>query len=374
MFTQYFDHLHDPRRNQGKLHRLDHILVITLSAIIAGADGWDDIATCARTKADWLTQRLQLKHGTPSADTLRRVIAVLDPDAFARGFLRWVEDVAQKTRGEVIAIDGKALRRSYDKDDPKAMLCMISAWASRQHLVLAQRQVEGKSNEITAIPALLDVLDLEGCIVTIDAMGTQTAIAEQIITQRADYVLALKRNHPALYEEVRAYFERVPRHRLAQVETTELGHGRKEVRRVWASSDVDWLAERSRWAGLRSLVEVEAERHEGEHLTSERRYYLSSLSADTREEAGVLLGAIRSHWGIENGVHWVLDVVFREDESRIRREHGGVNLSVLRHVALNLLRKNEARATPGSRRAMSLRMKRKRAGWDDKFLAEVVGF
>lgn len=374
MFSQYFDHLHDTRRAQGQLHRLDHLLTITLAAIIAGADGWDDIATFARTKADWLTERLHLKHGTPSADTFRRVIAAFDPDAFAQGFLRWIEHVAQKTRGEVIAIDGKALRRSYDKDDPKAMLHMISAWASHQHLVLAQRQVEGKSNEITAIPALLDVLDLAGCIVTIDAMGTQRAIAERIIERGGDYVLALKENQPALYEEVRGYFEQAPRDRLAYAETTDLGHGRKEVRRVWASPDVAWLAERSRWPGLRSIVELERARHEGERLTRERRYYLSSLPAGSGSDAEVVLDAIRSHWGIENEAHWVLDVVFREDESRIRRDHGGANMSVLRHVALNLLRKNEARATPGSRGAMSLRMKRKRAGWDEEFLAEVVGF
>ncbi|QXD13947.1 ISAs1 family transposase [Rhodocaloribacter litoris] len=366
-FIRYFDHLEDPRRDQGKRHRLEHVLVIALCAVVAGAEGWDDIATFAQAKVSWLTQRLDLKHGTPSGDTFRRVLAAICPEAFARGFVRWVEALAQQTAGEVIAIDGKTLRRSYDKDDPKAALHMISAWACEQHLVLAQEKVSAKSNEITAIPALLEVLDLEGCIVTLDAMGTQTEIAEAICAQGADYVLALKGNQGLLHREVRAYFEQGrTRHwramPVAYAERCDLGHGRKEVRRLWISTDVAWVPKAEAWRDLNSLVMVEHERHTQQGVSLERRFYISSL-ATTAEQ---MLDIIRSHWGIENQLHWVLDVVFREDESRIRRDHGGQNMAVVRQLALNLLRKDETKR-------LSLRMKRKRAGWDDAFLAQIVG-
>jgi predicted transposase YbfD/YdcC len=366
-FTDYFDHLDDPRRNQGKRHRLDHLLVMALCAVVAGADGWDDIATFAQAKADWLEERLDLKHGTPSGDTVRRVFAALCPEAFARGFVRWIEALAQKTAGEVIAIDGKTLRRSYEKDDPKAALHMISAWASEQHLVLAQEKVSDKSNEITAIPALLEVLDLEGCIVTLDAMGTQTQIAAQIREEGADYVLALKGNQGTLHRDVRSYFEEGRQRHwhampVAYAETCDLGHGRREVRRLWISTDTQWLPKAATWVDLSSIVMIEHERHTQSGMSREQRFYISSLEVEPHE----MLRIIRAHWGIENQVHWVLDVVFREDENRIRRDHGGQNMAVLRQLALNLLRKDETKR-------LSLRMKRKRAGWDDAFLADVVG-
>ena len=290
-FTRHFDHLEDPRRDQGKRHRLDHLLVIALCAVVAGADGWDEIATFARAKADWLGRHLACKHAPPSADTFRRVLASICPEAFRRGFLRWIEHVAKKTAGEVIAIDGKTLRRSYERDDPKAALHMISAWACEQHLVLAQEKVSDKSNEITAIPALLEVLDLEGCIVTLDAMGTQTEIAEQIREQDADYVLALKGNQGTLHQEVCAYFEQGRARGFAGMpvsyaESLDLGHGRKEVRRLWASSDVTWLPGHERWSALASMAMIEHERHSAQGVALERRYYISSL----RAEAEVLPG------------------------------------------------------------------------------------
>lgn len=368
MIADHFDHLQDTRRAQGRLHRLDHILTVALCAVVAGAEGWADIATFGHAKAEWLTRRLGLPHGPPSADTVRRVLSTIEPDAFAEGFARWVESVATKTAGEVVAIDGKALRHSYHKDDPQAMIHMVSAWASEQRLVLAQTVVDEKSNEITAIPRLLDVLDVSGCIVTIDAMGTQTGIAAQIRDQGADYVLALKGNQGALDADVRDYFETLRPTSTGAVcyaESTDVGHGRKDVRRLWASSDVAWLVQGGDWAGLKSLVMVESERHTDGGIARQRRYYITSLPADGPSDAARLLGAVRSHWGIENGVHWVLDVVFREDESRVRQDHGGANLSVLRHLALNLLRRAESK--------LSLRMRRKRAGWDDRFLEEVVG-
>jgi predicted transposase YbfD/YdcC len=372
LIADHFDHIEDPREAQGRRHRLDHILTIALCAVVAGSDGWDDIAAFAHACAPWLAERLDLPHGVPSADTIRRVVSTVSPQAFERGFARWVESVATQTAGEIVAIDGKSLRRSYDKDDPKAMLHMVSAWASRQRLVLAQQAVDAKSNEITAIPALLDVLDVRGCIVTTDAMGTQTQIAARICKAGADYVLALKGNHETLHDDVRDYFATLGPPPGASpfacyAETREVGHGRQEVRRLWASEDLDWLIEKRSWAGLQSVVMVESERHVGEAVSVQRRYFVSSLAAHAPEDAARLLGAVRSHWGIENGVHWVLDVVFSEDASRVRRDHGGTNLSVLRRLGLNLLRRSEPPRT------MSLRMRRKLAGWDLSFLAAVVG-
>jgi len=365
-FAEHFDHLDDVRRDQGKLHQLADILTITLCAVLAGAEGWDDIATFAQVKAEWLSKRLELKHGSPSSDTIRRVVAAIKAEAFAKGFVRWVESVARKIDGEVIAIDGKMLRRSYDKDDPKAALHIVSAWACEQHLVLAQEKVKTKSNEITAIPALLDVLDVAGCIVTIDAMGTQLEIAEQIIDQEADYVLALKANQGNLHRQVKEYFSdgakqgytKMP---VSYAETTDIGHGRKEIRRAWVSSDIEWLA--APWSGLKSIVLIEHERHTNQKVSLEQRYYISSLDA----EAEKMLDVVRSHWGIENQLHWVLDVVFQEDQSRIRRDNGGQNMAVLRHLAMNLLRQDQTKR-------LSLRMKRKRAGWDESFLAQLIGF
>ena len=372
MIADHFDHIEDPREAQGRRHRLDHILTIALCAVVAGSEGWDDIAAFAEACEPWLTERLRLTHGVPSADTIRRVLSTVSPQAFERGFARWVESVATQTAGEVVAIDGKSLRHSYDKDDPKAMVHMVSAWAAGQRLVLAQQAVDAKSNEITAIPALLDVLDVRGCIVTVDAIGTQTEIAARVQQQGADYVLALKANHETLHDDVRDYFETLgpaPRQSAfaCYAETQEVGHGRKEIRRAWASEDLDWLVQKRAWAGLQSVVMVESERHAGDTVTRQRRYFISSLSAREPADAERLLGAVRGHWGIENSVHWVLDVVFREDESRVRRDHGPANLSVVRRLGLNLLRRSEPP------RKMSLRMRRKLAGWDLAFLASAVG-
>lgn len=366
--AHHFATIEDHRRDQGKLHRLSDILTIAICAVVGGAEGWDDIAAFAQAKQAWFEQRLKLKHGTPSSDTIRRVIARIDPAAFERCFLSWVATVTEKIDGEVIAIDGKTFRGCYDKDDPKATLHTVSAWANTQRLVLAQRKVDSKSNEITAIPALLEVLDVAGCIVTLDAMGTQAAIARQLQEQQADYVLALKANQGGLYEEVQGYFADGARRAfdgmpVTHAETLDLNHGRKEIRRVWASSDVSWLGNEARWPGLSSIIVVESERHARGTPTLERRYFISSLQA----QAGSLLAIIRSHWMIENGVHWILDVVFGEDASRIRRDHGAANFGVLRRLALNMLRRNQSKKH-------SLRMKRKRAGWDNDYLAEVIGF
>ena len=365
---EHFRDLEDPRWDRYKLHAFDDLLFITICAAICGADGWEDIEAFAHAKEDWLRGHLELPNGLPSDDTFRRVISRIDPAAFEACFRRWTRSVVEQTGGEVIAIDGKTLRGSYDADDAKAALCMVSAWASANRLVLAQERVAEKSNEITAIPALLSALELSGSIVTLDAMGTQREIARQIIDQGGDYVLALKSNHPTLYEDVRTFFEEAEAtafrglaHDFA--EQTDGGHGRIEVRRCWAVGDVGWLRHQDRWEGLRSLVAVEARRIVGEVESLERRYYITSLAP----EAVSLLAAVRGHWGIENRVHWVLDVSFSEDGSRIRKGHGAANMSLLRRLTLNLIRQETTVES-------SLKQKRKRAGWDNSYLETVLGF
>jgi predicted transposase YbfD/YdcC len=268
----------------------------------------------------------------------------------------------------LIAIDGKTLRGSYDSADDKAALCMVSAWASRNCLILAQEQVSDKSNEITAIPKLLSALEISGCLITIDAMGTQRQIVEQITEAGGDYVLALKSNHPTLYEDVRTFFDEAQANAFQGIahdyaEQTDGGHGRIEVRRCWAVDDLAWLRHQDRWAGLRSLVLIEARRIIGEAESLEQRYYITSLAA----KAAPLLGAVRGHWGIENQVHWVLDVSFREDQSRIRKDHGAANMSLLRRLTLNMIRQEQTVK-------WSLKGKRKRAGWDNGYLETVLGF
>ena len=363
---EHFQDLEDPRWDRYKLHKFNDILFITICASICGADGWEDIELFAIAKEDWLAQHLDLPHGLPSDDTFRRVISRIDPEAFEACFRRWIASVVEQTAGEVVAIDGKTLRGSYDRDDDKAALCMVSAWASANRLILAQEQVDDKSNEITAIPALLAALELSGCIVTIDAMGTQRTIAEQIRDQGADYVLALKSNHPTLYEDVRTFFDEAEATQFQgiaydYVEQTDGGHGRIEVRRCWAVGDVAWLRHQDRWAGLRSIAQVEARRLVGESESVERRYYITSLAP----EAERLLAAVRGHWGIENQVHWVLDMSFGEDGSRIRKDHGAANMSLLRRLTLNLIRREQTAKS-------SLKGKRKRAGWDNRYLETVL--
>jgi predicted transposase YbfD/YdcC len=365
----HFAEIEDPRVERTRRHELLDIIVIAVCAVICSADDWVDVAAWGNAKLAWLQQYLPLPNGIPSHDTFGDVFGRLKPEQFETSFLNWVQAVMGATGGKVVAIDGKTLRRSHDRRLGKTAIHMVSAWASTNHLLLGQVKVDEKSNEITAIPALLNILALGGCIVTIDAIGTQTEIARAIVDQGADYVLAVKENQGHLYEDVLATFQDADQRQFEHVphtyaKTTNKGHGRVEIRECWVIERLDYLeALRTAedWAELHSLVMVRAERRVGEQTSVEWRYYISSLAAS----AARLLAIIRSHWSVENELHWSLDVTFGEDNSRIRKGDGAQNFSFLRRLALTLLkRENSAK--------MGLKAKRHKAGWDNDYLLCVL--
>jgi predicted transposase YbfD/YdcC len=364
---EHFSVIDDPRIDRSKLHKLIDILVIAICATICGAEGWEDFELFGNCKLDWFKTFLQLPNGIPSHDTFRRVFARLDPTQFQQAFLDWVRSVTRLTKGEVVAIDGKQLRRSHDQAAGKHAIQMVSAWAEENRLVLGQTKIAEKTSEIAAIPQLLRVLEIRGCIVTTDALGCQTEIAEAIIDRQADYVLAVKGNQNHLFEDVVKYFDWALEEKFKQTaytvdETLDGDHGRVEVRRCYASEDIEWLRRKAEWRGIRSIAMVESQRSVGEHEPSrERRYYISSLAADAK----ALNRVIRSHWSIENSLHWVLDIAFREDESRIRKDHGPENMATLRHIALNLLKQDKSIK-------VGIKSKRKNAGWDERYLLKVL--
>ena len=369
----HFAALADPRSEHTKRHQLLDLLTIALCAVISGADEWVAMEEYGNAKREWFDTFLDLPNGIPSHDTFGRVFAALDPDEFERCFLAWVQSSVTLTAGAVVAVDGKTVRRSHDRGAGKAAIHMVSAWADANRLVLGQVAAAEKSNEITAIPALLDVLLLKGCIVTIDAMGCQTEIAAQIVDKGADYVLALKENQDGIYHETLHLFADAQAtggtdYTLNAAETLDGGHGRVEVRRYWTISDPASLAHLDpdgRWPGLRAIAMATAERREkgkgvAGKVTRETRYYLTSLT-----DAGEFGRAVRAHWGIENRLHWVLDIAFREDESRARAGASATNLVVLRHIAMNLL-KQERTAKVG------IKNKRLKAAWDERYLLKVL--
>ena len=360
-----FAQVSDPRSTNAR-HQLFDIFVIALCAVISGAEGWEDMEEYGQAQAEWFKQFLALPHGIPSHDTFRRVLSRLKPDELTQCFVRWTEALRASLDGEVVAIDGKTLRRSFDHAASKGAIHMVSAWANAHRLVLGQLKVADKSNEITAIPQLLQMLDLEGATVTIDAMGCQKEIAKTISEQGAEYVLALKDNHPTLHEEVHLLFEDIKAERLDDITsehhtTSDADHGRLETRHYWITSDIECLGVKSSWANITSVGMVESQRDVGGTVSIEQRYFLTSLPCDAVRFAH----AVRQHWGVENALHWVLDVSFREDDCRIRQGHGAQNMAVLRHMALNLLRRES-----GHKRGIKAR--RKRAGWDRDYLLQVL--
>jgi predicted transposase YbfD/YdcC len=329
-----------------------------------------DIELFGRSKLKWLKKFLELPNGIPSHDTFGRVFGLLDPVEFQTSFLHWVQAVTHVTHGQVIGVDGKQLRRSHDKRLGKAAIYMVSAWASEAQVVLGQCKVAAKSNEMTAIPQLLEVLALDGCIVTIDAIGTQTKIAERIVERGADYVLAVKANQATLLDDIRFVFQEDQTHNFQAgpydyAKTVDKGHGRLELRECWSISAPEYLLclrDARKWGGLKSLVMIKAERRIGQRREVKIRYYISSLAT----RAADFLHIIRSHWGIENRLHWELDIAFREDDSRVRKDHAPQNFAVLRHIALNLL-KQEKTAQGG------IKAKRLQCGWNEQYLLKVLG-
>jgi len=360
-----FENLTDPRGEINLKHPLINIIAITLCGVISGAETWADMERYGKSKQAFLGTFLDLSEGIPSHDTFGRVFRWIDPDELASSFYDWTQLLYKLTEGEVIAIDGKCLRGSKAAEHGKGAIYMVSAWATTNHLVLAEERVSDKSNEITAIPRLLHLLDLKDSTVTIDALGCQTAIAEQIIEQGGDYVLSVKENQPVLYEDVTATFDHPDLPQYADYcRQYDDSHGRQVVRDCWVTSQSDVLAHIKQyqdWQGLQSLVKIVSRRGQGDDLAVETRYFITSLPAN----AAHLLKVVRSHWRIENSLHWVLDVAFDEDRSRIRRDHAPENMALMRHAALNLL-KHETSTNVG------VKARRKMAGWDNDYLRKVL--
>ena len=367
-FQDYFATLTDPRcpNAPNSRHQLMDLLVIAVCAVICGAEGWEDMEDYGKSQQEWFADLLDIPHGIPGHDTFRRVLSRLDPEELTQCFIAWTDALSDVSGGEIVAIDGKTLRHSFDRAASKSAIHMVSAWASANRLVLGQLKVDEKSNEITAIPKLLRLLDVKDAVVTIDAMGCQKEIAQVITEQEADYVLALKENHKTLYADVTLFFDEARGTEFADIahayyEAVDGAHGRIETRRYWITSNIEWLGETAAWSKLQSIGMVEARREVGEAVQIETRYFLTSLPAQ-----GVRFAqAVRQHWGIENSLHWVLDVSFDEDACRIRKDKGAQTFAVLRHIALNLLRR-ERHHTRG------IKARRKRAGWDRDYLAKVL--
>lgn len=365
---RFFRDMPDPR-GRNKLHSLTDLMVIAICALICGADGWVQVELFAKAKKKFFESFLELRHGIPSHDTFGRVFSRLNPDAFEACFVAWTRSLGQDVAGKLISIDGKAIRRSFEHAwDKSGMIHLVSAFVSANRMVFGQLAVADKSNEITAIPKLLELLDVRGATVTIDAMGCQKNIAQQIVDGQGDYYLAVKENQPQLHQKVasllnEAILENFAGMKHDHFEETDGGHGRIETRRVWITPEVKWLGNlRHEWAALRALVLVEATRQMNGKTSTERRYYIASNKNATAKQAAE---SIRGHWGIENQLHWSLDMSFDEDQSRIRKGHAAENFSRLRRIALNLLQRE-------TNRKVGIKSKRLLAGWDHGYLLSLL--
>jgi len=372
----HFARVPDPRINRRREHDLIDILVIAVCTLLCAGETFNDMEDFGKAKRDWFSTFLKLRNGIPSHDTFNRVFAALDPKQFLDCFLRWTQSLREAVPQEIVALDGKALRRALNRG--QSIKYVVSAWAESNGLVLGQLKVADKSNEITAVPELLRVLELSGCIVTLDAMGCQKKIAKEIVEADADYVLALKGNQETVHEEVKSFLDATlleqqsPRLQgaklsqaaatLASLETVEKDHGRLEIRRYYQSDQLDWFADRLKWEGLKSVGMVESVREVDGKTTVERRYYLASLPLGIE----TLARAVRGHWGVENKVHWIMDVCFREDQSRARTGYAAENLATLRRLALNLLKQEKTKKR-------GIRGKQLNASWDHAYLLRLLG-
>lgn len=365
-FEDHFGELPDPRMERQRLHSLMELLFISVCATICGATSFVDMADFGKAKFDWLKERLELKNGIPSHDTFRRVFSLIEPDAFGACFVGWTEAISDAVGGDIIAFDGKTLRQSFDTATGMSAIHVMNAWSNANDFCVGQMKVDGKSNEITAMPALMKLMDIKGCVVTADALNCQKDIAKQIIDQGGDYVLALKGNHQTLYEDVKLFFEGGISEGFdvacASYEQNDRGHGRTETRRYFsvAVEGLDWLTQKGEWKGLKSIACVESTRRMKDTQSIECRYFISSLESIAR-----ISRSIRHHWNVENKLHWVMDMDFDEDACRVRVDHAPENFALLRQIAHNLLKKE-------SSKNVSIRRKIKKAGWDNSFLDRIV--
>lgn len=360
LFSKHLGCIEDPRRH-NKRHLLCDMLLIALCAVISGAESWTQVAEYGRSKLAWFKEFLQLPNGIPSHDTFGRLFARISPKGFQDFFARWVQEISESLMGKTVAIDGKTLRGSHDRINGKSAIHMVSAWASDIRLVLGQLKTDEKSNEITAIPELIKMLDLKGAIVTTDAMGCQKKITQTVIEEKADYVIQVKDNQQRLHEDIALFFQEPANGPFETFETIDAEHGRVETRRYYTTDDINWLCGKHEWAGIKTICMVSRERDVKEKTSTETAYFISSLE----NRAPTIAKAIRDHWGIENSLHWCLDIAFREDHCRVRKDHAPENFAILRHMAINLLKREKSLKG-------GIQTKRLKAAWDHDYLLKIL--